>query len=162
MLVKQINKTFPRASQAINLFSAKIYKECLNSLDTFYATVADVQQKTGKTLTPQPFLKMVQLAANKILQNEIDQSSIESMKQNFNILRAEDPETLQQQKDKYDLFVEQCKEKEFKDDSMRIMYEVGVDAGNFDTYYLTLRITERSYKDYTCPSTRNPRRLYLA
>merc|ERR1711892_449309 len=124
-----------RASQAINLFSAKNYKECLNSMDTFYATVADVQQKTGKTLTPQPFLKMVQLAANKILQNEIDQSSIESMQQIFDILRAEDPETLQQQKDKYDLFVEQCKEKEFKDESMRIMYEVGVDAGLYLSKY---------------------------
>ena len=134
MLVKQINKTFSRASQAINLFSAKKYKECLNSLDTFYATVADVQLKTGKTLTPQPFLKMIQLAANKIIRNEIVLSNIEYMKQIFNILRKEDPETLQQQKDKYDLLVEQCKENNFEDESMRIMFEVGVDAGNFHTY----------------------------
>merc|ERR1711892_1528093 len=68
-----------RASQAINLFLEKNYKESLTSLKIFYATVMDVEQKTGKTVIPGHFLKMVQLVSNKILQNEIDPSIIESI-----------------------------------------------------------------------------------
>ena len=56
---------------------------------------------------------MVQLAANKILQNKKDLSNIESMKQFFKILRTEDPKTLQHQKEEYDVLVEQCKQKNF-------------------------------------------------
>ena len=96
---------------------------------TFYTTVAEVQRKTGDTVSPQPFLRMVQLAVTKILQIETDQSIIDTLKETFSQLRKEEPESLRQQKDKYDLLGEQCKEKKFEDEAMKIIYEVGVDTG---------------------------------
>ena len=86
---------------------------------------------TGKEVTPEPFLAMLQLAANKILHNPVESGTIETLKQNFKELRKKDPEVLQVQKDKYDRLVDHCKEKIFVDEAMMIMYEVGVDAGNF-------------------------------
>ena len=82
-------------------------------------------------MTPEPFLAMLQLAANKILHNPVESSTIEALKQTFSALRKKDPEVLQVQKDKYDGLVDHCKEKAFEDEAMMIMYEVGVDAGNF-------------------------------
>ena len=122
---------FSSASQSVNLFLQKEYEACLIALKSFYETVADVQEKTGREMIPEPFLAMLQLAANKILHNPVESSTIEALKQNFKELRKKDPEVLQVQKDKYDGLVDHCKEQIFDDEAMMIMYEVGVDAGNF-------------------------------
>ena len=100
---------FSRATQSVNLFLQKELEASLIALTSFYETVDDVQQMTGKEVTPEPFLAMLQLAANKILHNPVESSTIEALKQNFKELRKKDPEVLQVQKDKYDLLVDHQK-----------------------------------------------------
>jgi hypothetical protein len=105
--------------------------------------VDDRQQKTNREVTPEPFLAMLQLAANKILHNPVESRNIEALKLNFKELRKKDPEVLQVKKDKYDGLVDHCKEKLFDDEAMMIMYEVGVDAGNFTIIICKIRDEKR-------------------
>ena len=90
-MVNQANKTFARGNQATSLFLDKDYKESLTCLTKFYSTVSEVRRKTGDVVTPQPFLRMVQLAVNKILKIETDQSIIDTLKETFSQLRKKTP-----------------------------------------------------------------------
>merc|ERR1712013_677576 len=124
-----------RASQAINLFLEKSYHPCLSSLNSFYSTVEDVQEKTGKPITPQPFLAMLHMVVKRILQVEVSTNQLESLRSILSSLRSADPEVLQQQKDKYDTLVEQSKERMMGEEVMEVMYQVGIDVGIYLSKY---------------------------
>ena len=93
--------------------------------------MAEFEHRSGKKTSWQPFLKILQLAVNKILHKEEESGTKESLKENFVELRKKSPDVLQVQKDKYDALVAQGKEKEFENEAIFFMYEAGVDAGNF-------------------------------
>ena len=95
----------------------------------------DVQEKTGKPITPQPFLAMLHMVVKRILQAEVSTNQLESLRSILSSLRSADPEVLQQQKDKYDTLVEQSKERMMGEEVMEVMYQVGIDVGIYLSKY---------------------------
>ena len=95
----------------------------------------DVQEKTGKPITPQPFLAMLHMVVKRVLQAEVSTNQLESLRSILSSLRSADPEVLQQQKDKYDTLVEQSKERMMGEEVMEVMYQVGIDVGIYLSKY---------------------------
>ena len=93
--------------------------------------MAELEHRSGKKTSWQPFLKILQLAVNKILHKEEESGTKESLKEHFAELRKKSPDVFQSQKHKYDELVEQGKENKFEDEAIFFMFEAGVDAGNF-------------------------------
>ena len=120
-----------RASQAINTFLQKDYTAALIALKTLHAEVANLEFRSGRKILVEPFLKILQLAVDKILHKENKSVTKDLLKEHFLEFKKKSPDLIQTQKDKYDALVEQGKKKEFEDQVIFFMYEAGVDLGKF-------------------------------
>ena len=81
--------------------------------------MAEFEHRSGKKTSWQPFLKILQLAINKILHNEEESSTKDILKEHFIKLRKESTDIFEAQKDKYDALLAQGKEREFEENHIK-------------------------------------------
>ena len=99
------------------------------TLMNIYNEVSLAGQKCGKKMTWEPFLKVVDLALQKILRLEVTIDDVESPREEVKSLKDDTTGLFQDQKKKYEDLMEKCKNELFEEKIIIYFYETAIEVG---------------------------------